>query len=392
MRCLTILALVACVGCGALGNTPIVSQHADLAVRAARILDVKSGRYSGPSVLLVTGTRITAVISAERFDVRTATRVIDMGDATVIPGLIDAHVHLSIGGPFQANALADLRAGFTTVADQGALTRRILLLRDSIAALPNLAGPRVLGAGIWVGTKGGVCEFIGIGIAGGADAFVQRVRDNISAGANLTKVCLSSWPAAAYAAPDSVEIPTDVLRAIVATSHAERRLVTAHAISRGAARAALDAGVDGIVHAAYVDTALATAMRTKGMWMSPTIASLTSGDTSVVGRALVASLKVAHAAGVTIVFGTDGGVLPHGRGVDEMEMLVAVGFSPLDVIQAATINAAKALAIADSVGQIGAGMSADFLAVRGDPMRDIGALRKPALVVSRGQVAVQPPQ
>jgi imidazolonepropionase-like amidohydrolase len=340
---------------------------------------------------LITGTRITSVVDATKYD-QSPARFIDMGDATLIPGLIDAHVHLSIGGPFQVNALADLRAGFTTVADQGALTRRILLLRDSIAALPNLAGPRILGAGIWVGTKGGVCEFTGIGIAGGADAFVQRVRDNISAGANLTKVCLSSWPAAAYAAPDGVEIPADVLRAIVAASHAERRLVTAHAISRGAARAALDAGVDGIVHAAYVDAALATAMRTKGMWMSPTIASLTSGDTSVVGRALVASLEVAHAAGVTIVFGTDGGVLPHGRGVDEMEMLVAVGLSPLEVIQAATISAAKALAIADSVGQIGVGMSADLLAVRGDPMRDIGALRNPALVVARGQVAVQPPQ
>ena len=126
--------------------------------------------------------------------------------------------------------------------------------------------------------------------------------------------------------------------------------------------------------------------------MSPTIASLVAGDTSVVGRALVASLRVAHQAGVTIVFGTDGGVLPHGRGVDEMEMLVSLGFSPLEVIQAATINAAKALAIGDSVGQVGAGMSADFVAVRGDPLQDIGVLRQIGLVVSRGRIAVQPPQ
>jgi imidazolonepropionase-like amidohydrolase len=188
-----------------------------------------------------------------------------------------------------------------------------------------------------------------------------------------------------------VEIPRDVLRAIVDVSHAAHRPVTAHAISRGAARAALDAGADGLVHAAYVDAALAAAMRARGMWMSPTIASLTAGDTSEVSRALIAAVRVAHTAGVALVFGTDGGVLPHGRGVDEMEALVAAGLSPLEVIQAATINAAKALVIADSVGHIGVGMSADFVAVRGDPLRDLGALRNVGFVVSRGRVALGPP-
>src|SRR5215218_6767693 len=110
------------------------SQRADLAVRAARVLDVRTGRYNGPTVLLVAGTRITAMTPAAQFDARTASRVIDLGDMTVVPGLIDAHVHLAIGGPVRANALADLRAGFTTVADQGALTHRLLVLRDSINA------------------------------------------------------------------------------------------------------------------------------------------------------------------------------------------------------------------------------------------------------------------
>ena len=168
--------------------------------------------------------------------------------------------------------------------------------------------------------------------------------------------------------------------------------MTAHAISRGAARAALDAGVDGLVHAAYVDSTLAAAMRAKGMWMSPTIASLTAGDTSAASRALIGALKTAHAAGLTLVFGTDGGVLPHGRGVDEMEVLVSAGLSTREVLQAATINAARALAIGDSVGRLDAGMSADFVAVRGDPLRDVAALRNVGLVVSRGRIAVGPPQ
>ena len=391
MRHLAILvALAWSIACGSARASRVAAPHIDLVVRAARVLDVRTGRYSGPSVILVSGTRITGLLPAAGFNARNALRVIDLGDMTVVPGLIDAHVHLAIGGPFRANALADLRAGFTTVADQGALTTRLLTLRDSVNA-GDIEGPRVLAAGIWVGSKGGVCEFSGIGIAGGADGFVQRVQQNVAAGANLTKVCLSPWPGPSFATPDTVEIPSVVLRSIVNVSHAANRPVTAHAISAGAVRAAIDADVDGLVHTAYVDAALATALREKGIWMVPTIASLTAGDTSAASRALVAALRIAQGAGVTIVFGTDGGVLPHGKGVDEMKALVAAGFSPFEVIQAATINAAKALVIADSVGEIAAGMSADFIAVRGDPLRDIGALRNIGLVVSRGRVAMGPP-
>ena len=173
---------------------------------------------------------------AQRADLAVrASRVLDVGDMTIVPGLIDAHVHLAIGGSVRANALADLRAGFTTVADPGALRFRWLC-------------------------------------------------------------CARSW------------------------THR------------------------------------------------------------------------AHAAGLTIVFGTDGGVLPHGRGVDEMEALVAAGLSPLEVVQAATIDAPRALAIGDSVGRLDVGMSADFVAVRGDPLRDVAALRSVGLVVSRGRIAVGPPR
>ena len=369
--------------------SPAAAQRADLAVGAARILDVQSGKYSGPSVILVTGTRIVGVVPAARFDSTRAARFINLGDLTVIPGMIDVHTHLGIGGPVRPNALADLRAGFTTVADQGARTDRMLAIKDSINS-GQIEGPRVLAAGIWVGTKGGVCEFSGIGIAGGPNAFVERVTHNIGGGANLTKVCLSPWPAPSYANSDTVELSRDVLRAIVDASHAAKRPVTAHAISRGAARAAVDGGVDGLVHAAYLDAPLAQAMRAKGVWMAPTIASLTANDTSVVSRALVAGVRTAHDAGVMLVFGTDGGVLPHGRGVDELEALVAAGLTPIEAIRAATVNAAKALVIADTVGQVNAGMSADFVAVSGDPLTNLGTLKTPRLVVARGRVVVGP--
>jgi len=392
MRALVLPLLCAStVACRSRSVAPVAAPRADLAVRSTRILDVAHGRYREPSVLLVKGTRIVGIVPAAEFNPRRASRVIDAGDMAVLPGLIDAHVHLTIGGSVRANALADLRAGFTTVVDQGALSHQLLVLRDSINA-GQIEGPRVLAAGIWVGAKGGVCEFTGIGVAGGADAYVERVQRNLAAGADLTKVCLSAWPTVAYAAPDSVEIPRGALYAIVDASHAVNRVVTAHAVSRGSVRAALAADVDGLVHAAYIDSTLAATMRRQGMWMSPTIASLTAGDTSVVARALVAAVRTAHAAGVMFVFGTDGGVLPHGRGVDEMEALVAAGLSPLEVVQAATINAAKALIISDSVGRLDAGMSADFVAVRGDPLHDVAALRNVGLVVSRGRIAVAPPR
>jgi len=356
---------------------------ADLVLTGGRVINTFTGEVEPGVDVAIAGTRIAGVGGGYR-----GLKRIDLRGAYLAPGLIDAHVHLAIGGPVRANARADVHAGFTTVADQGALTHRLLVLADSINA-GHIEGPRVLAAGIWVGTKGGVCEFSGIGIAGAADAFVDRVRQNVAAGAHMTKLCLSSWPAAAYAAPDSVEMPADVIRAVVTASHTAGRRVTAHAISRGAARAALDGGVDGLVHTAYVDETLARAMRARGMWMSPTLRTLAGSDTAAAhARALRQAMLTVHRAGVTLVFGTDGGVLPHGRGVEEMETLVSAGLTPIDVIRAATVNAASALGIADSVGTIAAGMSADLVAVRGDPVRDIAALRQPAFVMLRGRTVV----
>jgi imidazolonepropionase-like amidohydrolase len=133
----------------------------------------------------------------------------------VIPPTSDAHVHLVIGGSMRETALADLQAGFTTVVDLGARTTRVLAFRDSINA-GLVPGPRVLAAGIWIGRRNGVCEFGGIGIAGGAEGFRQRVRENVEAGADVIKACVSGWAPAAYAEPDTYELPESVLVSIVA--------------------------------------------------------------------------------------------------------------------------------------------------------------------------------
>jgi imidazolonepropionase-like amidohydrolase len=351
------------------------------AIVAGRLLDPETGAIARNQTILVENGRITTVGSAPP---PLGARVVDLSRYTVLPGLIDAHVHLAIGGPVRDNALADLRAGFTTVVDLGARTHRMLRIRDSINA-GHIPGPRVLAAGIWVGTRGGVCEFNGIGIDGGPTAFAQRVRENAEAGADLIKVCVSGWPAASHARPDSFEIRHDALAAVVQEAKAAKRLVVAHDISPAGVRAALETGVNGLAHAAYLDSTLARAVARAGMFMIPTLASLTANDSSAVARDLVSGTATAFRAGVPIVFGTDGGVLPHGQNAAEFAALQRAGLSPIAVIRAATINAARALRIADSVGTIKAGMSADLIAVEGDPLTSLDALGRVRFVMLRGR-------
>jgi imidazolonepropionase-like amidohydrolase len=231
-----------------------------------------------------------------------------------------------------------------------------------------------------------VCEFNGIGIAGGAEEFRSRIRSNAAAGAEIAKLCLSGWPGQAFADPASYELPDDVIRASVAEARANGLVTVAHAISLASVRAALDAGVDGLAHAAYVDSATAVRMRDQRVFMVSTLATLTGGDTSIGGRSLVSALSLAARNGVQIVLGTDGGVLPHGRNAEELRAMVDAGLSPLEAIRAATVNAARAFRIQDSVGTIEPGKVADLVAVAGDPLADIGTLGRPVLVVSRGRI------
>jgi imidazolonepropionase-like amidohydrolase len=383
-RLITVLGVLALASC-ARAREQYRSERAEVAVLAARVLDPTAGRYSGPAAILIGRGRIVEVRPRSRFAAADADRVIDLGDLTVLPGLIDAHVHLAIGATVRANALADLRAGFTTVVDLGSRTNRLLALRDSINA-GHIPGPRVLAAGMWVGTKNGVCEFNGLGIAGGPDAFRQRVRENADAGADVIKVCVSGWPADAYARPDAYEIGDAALAAVVAEAHDRDKLVIAHDISLGGVRAALRHGVDGLAHAAYLDDSTAEQLHERGVFLIPTLASLTASDSSAAARALIAAVARAHRTGLRLVFGTDGGVLPHGRNATEMTVLATAGIPPIDVIRMATVNAARVLRLGDSVGTVARGMSADLIAVPGDPLVSLDVMREVRWVMLRGNV------
>ena len=357
-----------------------------IAIRAGRVLDPATGSALLNQVILVQQGRIGAI--GPNVAIPRGSTIYDLSGATIVPGLIDGHVHLGIGGPVRENAMADLRAGFTTVIDLGARTHRLLRIRDSINA-GEIPGPRVFAAGIWVGRKNGVCEFGGIGIPGGAEGFRQRVRDNIQAGADVIKVCVTGWPQDAYAHPDAYELPDSTLRAVVEAAHAGRRKVVAHDLSRGGVRAGLAAGIDGLAHAAFLDSATALQLRARSVFMIPTLASLTAGDTSAASRRLARSVELAHQQGVRLVFGTDGGVLPHGQNAREFVAMYEAGVPLAELLRAATTNAARAFGL-DSLGQIAQGMVADLVALETDPREDVTAYRKVKFVMSRGQVVVRP--
>ena len=376
------LALV--VSASAAAFTPR-QPRAQYALRTARVLDPRTGQFEEGPVILVGGGKIVDVVPSARYRDGLADSTIDLRRFTVLPGLIDAHVHLAIGGLVAQTALADLRAGFTTVVDLGARTLRLLRIRDSINA-GMIPGPRVLAAGMWVGIKGGVCEFNGLGIDGTADAFRARIRENVQGGADLIKLCVSGWPNEAHANPLKYELSDDVLIAAVDESRKAGKLVVAHDISLAGVQAALRAGVLGFAHAPYLDSATARELRARNAFIIPTIASLAGTDTSPASRSLVRSLGLAHRLGVTLVFGTDGGVLPHGRNAEEFLALARAGVTPLEAIRAATTNAARAFGLADSLGHLARGMAADIIAVEGNPQENLSVLQHPMFVMSRGRI------
>lgn len=359
-------------------------QAPDLFIRTTRWLDPVSGEVRGPSVFQISGRTIARVISAADFERKPLGQVTDVGTATVLPGLIDAHVHLTIGGTAEANAMAALKAGFTTVVDLGATTDEVIRLRDRILK-GELPGPRILAAGLWAGKKDGICEFGGIGVSGGAGGFRQRVRENVKAGNDLIKICVSTWLADAHQKPDAYEIDDASLIAAVEESKKAKRLVIAHAISLGSVKASLMAGVNGLAHAAFVDKSTAAEMRARDMFMIPTLASLVADRQGPAAVLLRQSVATAAGAGVRIVFGTDGGVLPHGQNAREFLALAGAGLRPIDAIRAATITAARTFGLG-RLGTLEPGAPADLIAVDGDPLRDLTALSRVQLVVRNGRI------
>ncbi len=348
---------------------------------ARRLLDVERGAIIENGIVIVKGDKIVAI--GRKGEVAADGQQTDLGDVTLMPGLIDAHVHLTLAGNGEANARATLKAGFTTVQDLGAVTYDNIKIRNAIQD-GKFPGPHVVASGLWLGVSGGTCDFQGIGVKG-ADAFRARVKKDVDEGADLIKVCASGWLAEAAEKPDTCEISEEELTAAIDQAHALKRRVAVHAISERAIAASVTHGADLIVHGGFTSKATIAEMVKRRVFQLPTLFSLKKNVDASLYEKLRAHLAGAVRDGLPLAFGTDAGVIRHGNNAKEFAELAALGLKPIDAIRTATIEAAAAVGLPNQIGALKSGLRADIIAVEGNPLIDLSALEKVKFVMKAGR-------
>ncbi|HEX8072142.1 MAG TPA: amidohydrolase family protein [Pyrinomonadaceae bacterium] len=391
-------------------------QPEQVALRAARLLDVKTGALVRNPVVLVKADRIVAV--GPDLPVPAGARVIDLGDVTLLPGLIDCHTHLMASSADEyatmlltkseafralegaANARRTLRAGFTTVRDvenEGSGYADVAL-RDAINQ-GLVEGPRMQVATRALAALGqynpfGVSPDLpnfprGAQMISGAEEARRAVREQSGNGADLIKV---------YADWDYPTLTVEEMRVVVEEAHKARRRVAAHATTNEGIRNALAAGVDSIEHGWGADRATLELMKAKGVWLVPTQAPImdhiaeaqderSRGGLQRLLTSIREMLKTARAVGVRVATGYDPAIArAHGRNAREIAALRAAGFSNLEAVRAATTSAAELLGWQERVGSLEAGKFADVIAVAGDPLADIEQLGHVVFVMKGGAV------
>ena len=371
------------VAISAVAVSALHAQQPAVAIRAAGMVDVQQGRWIDKVIVVVQDGRIAAAGPAADVTVPANASIIDLPSTTLLPGLIDAHVHLTLTGRPAENARATLAAGFTTVQDLGAVTYANISLRDAINA-GRVEGPRVIASGPWLGISGGICDFNGIGVKG-AEAFRRRVREDVEHGADLIKVCVSGWLADAVADQAKYEISDEELRAAIDEAHALGKRVAVHAISEGGIGVAVRMGADLVVHGGFPSKATIAAMRERGVFELPTLFSLSTGKPEHV-KALQARMRQAVADGLPVAFGTDAGVIPHGENAKEFEHFASIGLDAAEAIRAATVSAARAVGRQKDLGVLAAGRLADVIGVDGNPLMNVRILEKVRFVMKDGKV------
>jgi imidazolonepropionase-like amidohydrolase len=385
----------------------------------------------GRSFVAVAGERIVAVGPAEEAErqVPTPARRLDFPSCTILPGLVDSHVHLTFSAgpiPFEqlqadsdarlllrgtANARAALQAGVTTVRDLGARGRVTLELRDAIAD-EIVPGPRVLVCGRPITSPNGHCHFLG-GVAQGVEAVSRLAEELIEQGVDAIKVMATGGNMTRSSDPLRAQFSVDELRAVVRIASAAGRRVTVHARGVDGMSRAVDAGVDGIEHARMevapgewgFDDELARTMAERGITAAPTLAASFRASQAKAAGARVGlregmvpiPVRQRNAwrlreAGVRVVVGTDAGaaLARFDEAVHlEMELLVGAGWSPLEAIGAGTRDAAIAIGLEKEIGTVEPGKAADLVVVRGDPTRNISDVRQVTHVVKGGRVVAR---
>jgi imidazolonepropionase-like amidohydrolase len=385
-----------------------------VAILAGRMLDVRTGTLIENPVILTDGSRIRAAGPASRVKIPTETPVLDWSGLTVLPGLIDAHVHLAWGTPEPGKpqpgtgeAWATLNAGFTTVRNPGSTGAADVRLRDAIEA-GLVEGPRMQAAGFALGREGGVCDrvFAGEGRASGQEEIRRRTAEAFAAGADLVKLCAGGGVVASPAEAGAIVYSADEMRVAVEEAHRRGKRVGVHAQGPVAIANAVRAGADSIEHGALIDEATAALMKSAGTALVPTLYRLDwqieaaerngappeqLAALTATRDAAQANVRRAIAAGVPIVFGTDATVYPHGLNAREFAVLVKLGMTPAQAIRAATLDAAALMGWDKRVGEIAPGHLADLVAVEGNPLEDVTVLEHVFKVMKGGRLVKDEP-
>ncbi len=393
-------------------------------VRAGHLLDVKTGKIADAQTLIIVGDTIQAIASTSSTLAQPGDTVVDLGNLTVLPGLIDVHTHLTMNTDFDpfheltstdakeaingvVNARATLMAGITTVRNVGAGGYTDVDLRDAIDA-GQIPGPHMQVSGPPLGITGGHCDenllpaqyhVEADGVADGIAAVQHKVRQNIKYGANLIKICATGGVLSKGDDPQASQYTLEEMQAIVADAHRLGRKVAAHAHGAQGILWASEAGVDSIEHGSYITDDGIAEMKKRGTYLVPTLYledwMLQYGHLppfyhqKMVDVSAVAKGNIKHAmqAGVKIAMGTDAAVYPHGLNAHELDVYVnQLGMAPLAALQTATINAADLMGWTSKIGTLEPGKWADIIAVEKNPLDDIRVLEDVKFVMKGGLV------
>lgn len=416
----------AVIFCGA--QAKVSFAPTEVAIHAGKVLDVKTGNYATNQIIWIEGDRIKAIGPASDMNpkIPAGAKTIDLSKFTVLPGLIDCHTHLTmtpydsglsgvrISYPRQAltgarNARVTLEAGFTTVRNLGASGYSDVALRDAINA-GDVPGPRMLVSGPPLSITGGHGDtnflapqfnWSDDGVADGVEGVQKKVREDIKYGADVVKFMATGGVLSEGDNPALAQYSPEEMKTIVDTAHGLGRKVAAHAHGATGIKYAVIAGVDSIEHGSYINEEDISLMKQHGTYLVPTVyledwlldnvnvLGLTPNMIEKAKTVLpIAQQNLSHAfkSGVKVALGTDAAVYPHGLNAHEFGKMVDMGLTPLQSIQAGTVNAADLLGWSDRVGTLEPGKFADIVAVEGDPIENVHVLENVAFVMKGGHV------
>ncbi|MBA3705669.1 MAG: amidohydrolase family protein [Bacteroidetes bacterium] len=408
----------------------LFSQSKIKAIKAGEMLDVVSGKILLDQIILIDNDMIIDI--GPSVAIPAEAEIIDLSNATVLPGLIDCHTHLTSqsGGNYYEKALKEtsidnaiivhkyakitLEAGFTTVRDLGAGDLVDVSLRNAINE-GLIAGPRMLVSTFPIGATGGHADpFTGFnpsmdmkgnpdftGIANGIDEIKKRVRNNVKWGADNIKFMATAGVLSGDETVGGTQYSSEEMKALVDEAHMWGKKVAAHAHGTDGIKKAIIAGVNSVEHGSLLDAECIKLMKERGTYLVPTVYALESividsaykiWPMKFVNKARSISaqrevcFKRAFTSGVKIAYGTDAGVFPHGLNGKDFAYLVKYGLTPLQAIQSATINAADLLDYKAKAGTIAKGKFADIIAVEGNPLLNISILENVKFVMKGGMV------